>query len=95
MTQHRRTDSGKVAEIMNRTLDLSKPIEVKQDPIEQMWDDGLVRSNIHGEIRPILGGEPLKIHGNFSKTSWLEKVVKINGSYFRLSDIGRVLQEFI
>ena len=95
MNYYSRIDSGKVKNILNRTVDFSRPEEVKKDPLEQAWDDGLIRSNVLATVRPIAGTGKLEILGRFSKEAWLDKVVKINGSVFRLSDIGRALGEML
>lgn len=91
MVPHKKISDSKVQNIMNRKLDYDTPIPVKQNTIEDAWDDGLIARNVVAEVRPISGSGTLKIEGRTSKSAWIDKVVKINGGWYRLADIGKAL----
>lgn len=91
MKQKQILQSHRVAEIMNRTSNYTKPLEEKSTSPHEAWDDGVIQRNLHATVFPIGGSGTLQIHGHSSKTAWMEKVVEINGGWYRLADIGKAL----
>ena len=96
MLRHSVIPEKKTDEIRNRVnVPSPKDRPYQPSPIEKMWDEGLIKKNIRAIVHSVTGNGELKIEGRKNKEMWLNKVVRINGGYFRLSDIGAALKEMI
>jgi hypothetical protein len=89
MKSHDKIMSKKVDEVKNRVVTDRTP--TKPSPMKDAWDLGLIKGNVKATVYPLYGGTPLKMEGKLTRAMWADKVVRINGDYFRLTDIGKAL----
>ncbi len=88
-----RIGEQKVDEIRNRVVE-DVPDELKPAPKGvDLWDEDLIKKNVKAKIKPISGKGEIVIRGRMNKNAYIEKIVKINGGWYRLSDIALALTE--
>jgi len=92
---YKRIEGEKVDEIKSREIIQDDSDVAKVGSFNDLWDIGKIQTNIHKIVKPISGIGQLKIIGRANKQAWLNKVVKINDGWYRLSDIGAALKEML
>lgn len=93
LVAHDRIQENSVEEIMNRKLD--HRFETPKGKPLDFWEEDMVKKHVTATVRPIAGKGELVIYGNFNRESYQDKVVKIGTGYYRLSDLGYALSQYL
>lgn len=93
MSFHEIIQERKTDEIRNRIG--GKTETYTPGKVEDMWEEGLIKMNVKATVYPIAGTGTLEITANKNKTMWTNKVIEINGGYYRLNDLGAALKEML
>lgn len=85
-------EAHKADEIRSRQVirDVDEPID-DPNPFDA-WDEGIVPHNKRTRIKAVGSGPELKVQINRNRACYENKVVYINGTPYRLNDLGFALQ---